>query len=294
MVNIGHEGIAEVQYRSRPGTDPRVEVLTLDELERRMRRFPAARNVQRPDFHHLICVGSGALWHMVDFTGYTLERGSVLWVRPGQVQLFGDLIAATGHVVLFQSDVVDPATASAARLDAVFDPAYRRLDDHDHSRLTTTIAQLASELEPTSGAPAAVRGLIAAHLLSVALLIVAHPEHQVGTTAPQHAETFMRFRAAVEDGFSVQRDVAHYASTLGYSARTLTRATQEAAGIGAKEFIDRRVTLEAKRLLSHTDEPVHRIAAQLGFDDASNFVKFFSHRAHRTPAAFRAQFRGAR
>jgi len=50
------------------------------------------------------------------------------------------------------------------------------------------------------------------------------------------------------------------------------------------------VVLEAKRLLAHSDDPAATIAAKLGFADASNFVKYFSLRAHATPAAFRQQF----
>lgn len=292
MVRIGQSAIPEVRYHAPAGTTPGVEVLALDALHRRMRGFPAARAVQRPDFHHLICVDAGALWHMVDFTGYTLEAGSVLWVRPGQVQQFGDLTAAAGHVVLFESGFVDSTTAAATRLDTAFDPAYRPLDDHDHARLTTTLGQLITELDATSD-PRPVRALIAAHLLAVALLVLAHPAHQVGTTAPEHTETFLRFRTAVERQYPTRRDVAHYAASLGYAPRTLTRATQQAAGIGAKKYIDHRVILESKRLLAHTNEPVHRIAAHLGFDDTSNFVKYFHQRAGHTPTTFRAQFHPA-
>ncbi|KOG90185.1 transcriptional regulator, partial [Streptomyces varsoviensis] len=68
------------------------------------------------------------------------------------------------------------------------------------------------------------------------------------------------FRAAVERGFATSHRVADYARTLGYSPRTLSHASLAAAGVGAKEFIDRRVVLEAKRLLAHSELPAARIA----------------------------------
>lgn len=58
-------------------------------------------------------------------------------------------------------------------------------------------------------------------------------------------------------------------------------------GNGAKEFIDARVVLEAKRLLAHGDPTVMECAHRLGFHDAANFRKFFEQRAGLTPGAFR-------
>lgn len=92
-------------------------------------------------------------------------------------------------------------------------------------------------------------------------------------------ETFLRFRKAVERKYFRTRSVAVYARRLGYSARTLSRAALDATGVFAKAFIDGHVMLEAKRLLAHGQDPVARIADRTGFEDASNFVKFFPLRA---------------
>lgn len=55
----------------------------------------------------------------------------------------------------------------------------------------------------------------------------------------------------------------------------------------AKAIIAARINLEAKRLLVHTSLPVGTIAEQLGFDEPTNFGKFFKREAGCTPAAFR-------
>ncbi|MEV6152952.1 AraC family transcriptional regulator [Nonomuraea sp. NPDC052129] len=142
--------------------------------------------------------------------------------------------------------------------------------------------------------PAPTRSAILQRLLAVLLLRLTHLTAPVGTLPAEHAETFQRFRAAVEIDFTRARDVGHYARVLGYSPRTLTRAALAAAGVGAKEFIDRRVVLEAKRLLAHGDQSVAGIGARLGFLDTSNFVKYFVQRTDSTPAAFRSRYRPAR
>ena len=114
-----------------------------------------------------------------------------------------------------------------------------------------------------------------------------------GTPPQPHNDAFSLFRHAIERDFATNRQVSHYARQLGYSARTLSRATLAATGAGAKEFIDARVLLEAKRLLAHGDLTVMQCAHQLGFHDAANFSKFFEQRAGLTPGAFRKSARGS-
>jgi AraC-like DNA-binding protein len=61
-----------------------------------------------------------------------------------------------------------------------------------------------------------------------------------------------------------------------------------------KQAIQDRLTLEARRLLAHTNLPISTIATQLGFHDPSNFATFFTHHTGDTPTAFRDQQRPTR
>jgi AraC-like DNA-binding protein len=99
-------------------------------------------------------------------------------------------------------------------------------------------------------------------------------------------------RNAVERDFTRTRRVEDYARMLGYSARTLSRATAASAGLSAKEFVDRRVELEAKRLLAHGDRTAAQISDQLGFVTPSQSSKYFMHRTGQSPFAFRRAVRG--
>ena len=121
---------------------------------------------------------------------------------------------------------------------------------------------------------------------------MAHLTAPAGSPAPEPDAAYLRFRDAVEKDFATTRRVEDYAETLGYSARTLSRATLAAAGLGAKEFIDRRVVLEAKRLLAHSDQTAGRIADRLGFSSPTHFSKYFHHRTGQTPITFRDTVRG--
>jgi AraC-like DNA-binding protein len=70
--------------------------------------------------------------------------------------------------------------------------------------------------------------------------------------------------------------------------KSLNRATRDAVGLSAKDYIARRIVLEAKRFLAHTDRPIYLIAEDLGFDEATNFSKFCRKNVGQAPAEFRA------
>ncbi|MER7929678.1 helix-turn-helix transcriptional regulator [Streptomyces sp. NPDC096057] len=279
-------GIPEVPFAAPAGTPAGIEVTTLAGLRDRV---PAARLAapQRPDFHHLLTLTHGSLQHTVDFTDHRLEVGSWLWVRPGQVQQWGDLTRADGTLVLFQPSVLDSATATAARLDDPHAPVLHHPLADDTAALSLALVHLTREFQALGQLPPDIHTATLRHLLAVLVLRLAHPTTPWESPAPSPDSAFLRFRDAVEKDFTRTRRVEDYAHALGYSARTLARACQATAGVGAKEFIDRRVVLEAKRLLAHSDQSSTRIAAQLGFAGATHFTKYFHQRTGRTPIAFR-------
>ncbi len=114
-------------------------------------------------------------------------------------------------------------------------------------------------------------------LLSVLLLRLSYVRPDPVSSAPAD-DTFRRYSAALERDFRSSHRVADYAAALGYSPRTLTRATLTATGTTAKQYLDARILLEAKRLLVHTDATAADISRTLGFTEPTDFAKFFRKR----------------
>lgn len=284
--------IPEIGFAAPVGLPPGLEVMTLADLRGRAADRMGAGFMRplRPRFHHLVALRRGTLRHTVDFTGYDLEPGTWLWVRPGQVHQWGDLAGADGMLVIFEQGFLDPATS--AHLDGPHGAVVRVPAEADQEALRTAAVALEREFRTVSRLPLDTHLAILRHLLSAVVLNLAQLGASSGRPASQATETFLRFRHTVETRFASTRRVEDYARTLGYSARTLSRASMDAAGVGAKEYIDRRVLLEAKRLLAHGDQPAAKIAARLGFSSATNFSKFFRQRTGTSPLAFRHAVRG--
>jgi AraC-like DNA-binding protein len=284
--------IADIGFAAPVGLPPGLEVMTLADLRGRAadRMGAVFMRPQRPRFHHLVVLQRGRVRHTVDFTGYDLEPGAWLWVRPGQVQQWGDLTGGDGAVIIFEQGFLDPATS--AHLGDPHGAVVRVPAGPDREALRAATNALEREFRTLGRLPLETHLAILRHLLSVIVLNLAQLGASPGDPAPQAIQTFLRFRDAVETRFASTRRLEDYARTLGYSTRTISRASMDAAGVGAKEYIDRRVLPEAKRLLAHGDQPAAKIAVRLGFSSATNFSKFFHQRTDTSPLAFRRAVRG--
>lgn len=248
--------------------------------------------VHRIDFHVVMLFTDGPVRHMIDFAEYEATAGDLLWIRPGQVHRFSRSSEYRGTVLTMQPGFLPRATVEATGLYRYDLPPLLRPDEAQLAGLEAALVQLGREYQDTTTLPLALHTEVLRHSLTAFLLRLAHLAAGSAQAARQQADTtFTLFREAVEKGFTANHSVSAYADALGYSRRTLVRAVRAATGQTPKGFIDRRVILEAKRLLAHTDLPIGRVGAAVGFPDAANFSKFFQQHTDMTPAAFRAELR---
>ena len=134
---------------------------------------------------------------------------------------------------------------------------------------------------------ALLRYELCALLLRLAILQGQHEGADVARSLG--VQRYARFRRLVEQNYAGWHQVSAYAAALGCTEKSLTRAALEVTGQSAKGVIAARIALEAKRVLVHTDRPIYLIAEGLGFEEATNFAKFFKREAELTPIAFRQQ-----
>jgi AraC-like DNA-binding protein len=76
---------------------------------------------------------------------------------------------------------------------------------------------------------------------------------------------------------------------MGCSVRTRTRASLAVTGRTAKQVVDDRVALEARRLLACTSMSVAEVGRHLGFPEPTNFGRFFHREVGMSPGQFRAE-----
>jgi AraC-like DNA-binding protein len=271
-----------------------VEAMSLAEL--RERAGATLEPPERVDFLMLLLVQAGRGRHMVDFAEVPLAAGTLLLVRPGQVQQWRITPALQGQLVLVSADALTPTIARGGadtKLLALDEwPTASRPAPPLFDEALADLHRIRADIERFVGSD--IESAIIRHSLMALLLRLARERaaQAPDAGAAGDAQIHRLFVRELETRFHQRPSVLALARRIGYSESTLSRACIAAAGITAKEAIDRRIALEAKRLLAHSEQTVAEIGHGLGFSEPTNFVKFFRRTAGSTPLAFRALARG--
>lgn len=283
--------IQRLGYRPRASYPLDLEVFTVADLRQRGSK-EKVRTTHRYEFHMLVFVTQGVCAQVVDFKPVPCAPGSLLVLRPGQAHNFGSDEDWDGWIVLFRPEFVLPV--STAPRDLKFAVDLERLPEHfvlggnELRTMTCSIEQMREDTQldaPLDDVHALLRHQL--HALLTRLSILQGRQQAQQPVISPALQRFKRFQQLVEERFAQWHQVGDYASQLGYTEKSLARAVTASMGITAKAFIAARIVLEAKRLLVHTDLSIVTIAEKLGFDEPTNFSKFFKREVDCTPAEFR-------
>ena len=294
--NLDRIHIRKTPFDNQRLSDLGVEVMTMKELRRRV---PPSYFLlpERVEFFLLLLIDQGEGEHQVDFQNVTLEPGRLIFLQPGQVQHWHMSEALQGTMVLVDTVVMPAQILLSAAGPSLADPlhAWPRsalLSPQDATDIRHQMAQLQEECMrfDSNSAQSALDILLAKTLLSCLLLQITrvHSRAQAQVLGHSRAHKLARlFGQHIESQLHLRPTVHALGERLGYSASSINRACLLATGRSAKQVIDERIALEAKRLLVHSQVSTSQIGIHLGFSESTNFLKFFKRLVGCTPEDFR-------
>ncbi|WP_067503497.1 AraC family transcriptional regulator [Actinoplanes sp. TFC3] len=282
--------VTTVQRQNRSAPAPRwagVGTCTLSETDLANGQPPP----RRLPYHLLALTTAGHGSVEIDFRTYPCRPGSLVWVRPGQAVRVNAAPGLDATLVTWERSLLSDAEITGVPVDDLPGPTLWQLAGEDEDAVIGEFAQLSVDsnryAEPAGDIAAGLlRHQLAVLLLRIALLGTAGKRPPTSTS---ESRTFARFRRDLEDGHGRSRRVEDYAALIGCSVRTLTRASLALTGRTAKQVVDDRVALEARRLLACTDMSVAEIGRRLGFGEPTNFGRFFNREVGTSPGAFRIE-----
>ncbi len=104
---------------------------------------------------------------------------------------------------------------------------------------------------------------------------------------PPHADLVRAFNFLVEENFRTMHTVNEYAALLFKSPKTLSNLFKKIGSKSPLEFIQLRILLESKRLLSYTSKGISEIAYEVGYEDVQSFSRFFKKKSGHSPSHYR-------
>ncbi len=95
------------------------------------------------------------------------------------------------------------------------------------------------------------------------------------------------FKDIVELHYKEWHQVKDYADALNVTPNYLNEVIKSATDTSAKDFIQSRIILEAKRMVLFTGKSSKEVGFELGFEDPSHFSKFFKNNAGQSLQEFK-------
>jgi AraC-like DNA-binding protein len=271
-----------------------IELMPLFELKRRTSENQRAKP-ERVEFFMLWLTTRGSSRHSIDFENFDVSEGSLVFAKPAQVQQWHVETHLEGWILLVEPTALLPAQGHRVSLDMLLAlieewPAVVQLDTQFSKEINDQIDTLHRDFHDYDQS-SLDNALIHNTVLGLLLRLARWHRARLALTGSKNSNpvVFKLLRKELEKTFRQQWSVGHYARHLGYSESTLNRACEVATGQSAKVLIDRRLALEAARLLIHTDASIAELSYQLGFSEPTNFVRFFARMMGATPSRFRQE-----
>jgi len=280
------------KYDFKSGLSQEFEILDLSILYTKAKSI--LTNPHRSGFYHIIWFQDCNVTHLVDFNQITIKPHSLLFLSKDIVHRFDDKEQLKGKIILF-TDTFFCKTETDIRFlrkSILFNDllSVSQIQIENQSELFKSLVQLMeTELQMvTDDLQAAI---LQNFLHNFLLLSERELRNQNFTKIKKGADLdyVVLFKDLLEVNYKNQKQVNYYAKQLIISEKRLNLATTKVLGKSPKELIDERVLLEAKRILAHTTESIKEIAYQLGFEEPTNFIKYFKKHSSITPTEFREQ-----
>ena len=249
----------------------------------------------RAGFYHILWFQKGSPTHLVDFNPVEIKPNTILFLNKDTVQRFDKKGGFDGKAILFTDGFFcnTEADIKYLRSSILFNDLFS-VSQIQMSKTASLFAHLFQlmEIELENEKDISQPHILKNLLHNFLLLSERERREQNFTEIKKSADLdyVMLFKDLLESNYHKLKQVSNYAKIISVTEKRLNQATSKILGKSPKQMIDERVMLEAKRLLAHTNESVKEIGFELGFDEPTNFIKYFRKHSNSTPVEFREQF----
>jgi len=268
-----------------------IEVLDIESLYSRVGSLEHdPTKPHRINFFLLVYVTHGEGEHFIDFINYPYKERSVIFIKKEQIQAFDFTKKIKGKVVMFSQDFVNDLNGKLRlpifSLDYLLNtylPVFE-INEELKKSCDALLFEISKENNYKDTDNSIIELLFSTLLLK---LMRERPQINKEGTNENQINKIRKFLSLVENNYASHRSVTFYADKMAMSYKQLNQLCKQFSINTAKQLIDCYILLNAKRKLIIDQSSVKEVSYQLGFDEISNFIKFFKKHSSYTPAQFK-------
>lgn len=240
-------------------------------------------------FYNLIFFTQGHGRHFVDFCWHPVQKNTLVYLAKEQINAFDFSTDLKGFCMVFTESYFVHRFSNFTNdfVFRLFNPQLFSpiVQVPESSDFITYFDLLRKEYESpnTFNFQQVIESLFTI-LLSKAEQIRQYQHHKIKDTSK--IIVFQKFSLLIEKHYAESRNALFYAKKLAITYKHLNIICKELMNKTAKNVIDDFVVLQAKRKMIHTDVKSAELAYAIGFEDPTNFTKYFKKQTGLTPKAF--------
>jgi len=249
--------------------------------------------VFRLKFYILMYITSGEGKHEIDFITYDIKKGDVVLIAQNQVHRFIECTDLTGYILLFTEDFLYSHSEFSVQtfMDQFNTPLNTpvvgiNVKKEETNRILIDLLYKEYQMEDQSYNKQLIKSIFGSFLLTFRGVSVSDEKKE----HPLMNKRFVEFRNLVEMHYAEKKTVQEYAEMMLVTQKTINQTTRMIVDLSAKQFIIDRLLLEIKRYLGQGKLTINEISDLMGFDEPSNFTKFFKRYEGVSPTEFKKKY----
>lgn len=247
----------------------------------------------RHNYYTIIWAKEACGKHYIDYREYDIKPNKVFFVSPGQVHQVLVHKNATGDVILFtreflnRYDINEEFIYNLGLFADVPDTPPLSITEEGGKILETITQNIALAMQEDAPFKYERIGAYVKLFLIECNRYAIIPKEDFPEFDQSGTQIVKNFKKLLEENFQRWHKVSDYAAKLNITPDYFNNVLKSAIGKSAKEYIQYRIVLEAKRLGVHTNLSSKEISFSLGFDDPSHFSRFYKNVEKESFSTFR-------